>query len=75
MGYILIKPKVATEEYNTENADEQDQSATCHLKNGNGCIEEANIHQLDEIKLDKVRLKYFFWGGNKQSIETNGGTN
>jgi hypothetical protein len=31
-GYILIKPKVATEEYDTEDANEQDQSATSHLK-------------------------------------------
>ena len=52
MGYILIKPKAATEENDTENADEQDQSATCHLENWNGCIEEADIHQLDKIKLD-----------------------
>ena len=54
MGYILIKPKAATEEYDTENANEQDQSATCHLKDWNGCVEEANIHQLDEIKLDWI---------------------
>ena len=68
MGCILIKPKAATEKYDTEDADEQDQSATCHLKNWNGCIEEANIHQLDEIKLD------WMGGGNKQIRETNGST-
>ena len=55
------------EEYDTENADEQDQSAPCHLKNWNGCIEEADIHQLDEIKLE-------WMGGEQANWETNGST-
>ena len=32
MGNVLIKPKAAAQEYDTENADEQDKSSTSHLK-------------------------------------------
>ena len=62
MGYILIKPKTTTEEHDTENTNEQDESATCHLEDWNGCIEEADIHQLDENKLD------WMWGGLGEAI-------
>lgn len=44
----LVKPEPAAEEDDGENADKEDEGAAGHLVDGDGGVEEADIHELRE---------------------------